>query len=856
LRRVSTVGGLKIDLDALERASPEQQEKIREQLEALERAFRDNPLLKYNNPQFGVTHEKQLSFHAPRADGSFPSVRAFFGGNRSGKTTAAVLDTIVQVIPKELVPEHLLPFKRWDPPVKVRVVTPDLTNTLDGVIHEKLREWTPKTAFKNRSFDRAWDKVQRILRFECGSWIQFNSSEQEREKLGGVALHRIVYDEEPRLEVRNECAMRLVDYDGEELFALTPFSGMAWMYDQLYEPWEVLQAQGIPDAELERRLDMRVVVVDMDDNPHLSEAGKARQLQKYSGPEREARKSGKFVNFSGRIYPQDPEVVPEIDRVPSGAEVFRGIDPGWRHMLAVVYCFLDFDDNLVVFDEIALRGATVKEACDEMRRRDLRWGYRKEGKGVVPLQVNWTVIDPSSRNKNAQTGRSDQQEFADHGIYTVPGQNAVSAGINRVRERIDARRLQVSANCPELLGQFKRYRWVKETGRGEHEAREQPVKKDDHLLDCLAEGTLISTACGEKPIEQVRAGDLVWTRVGLRRVTDAWCVNPAAEVMRLTTPASELIGTPDHRVLVEGRGWVPLQSVRYGDTMLSCRGLRPSSSEASGSGAIPTRARERLVPITSRGSRITSGALAACMSRCGRRLTDWFRRAVTFTTSTATPSTTTWQISNASLSPITSTVTWMTNGANERARTPRRSATWRSPGTRRRKDSPGIQTTAEKLGRHESRSAASAISAAGSSSRSPVARTTASAPTTARARGGGPRGWMTRIASALSAVRRTGRTGTPRSGPVRVSAAPRPAGTAAVYDLTVDGAHEFFANGLLVHNCLRYVCMQRPLTPVQPKEPEHLTNQQRMLKRHMERIAKLGRRSKVLSSGYGPGQFS
>jgi phage terminase large subunit-like protein len=500
----SFLGGLAVDLDRLEALPEEKREAVREQLEVLERSLRENPLLKYNNPMFAVRlHEKQLRFHAPAADGSFPPVRAFFGGNRSGKTTAAILDTLIQVIDRDAVPEHLQAFKRWEPPVKVRVVTPDLTSTLDGVIHEKIREWCPRGQFRGKSFDQAWDKVQRVLRFRNGSWVQFNSSEQDREKLGGVALHRVVYDEEPRLEVRNECAMRLVDYDGEEIFALTPFSGMAWLYDQMYEPWERAVAESSA-VEAEARLEMRVVVVDMDDNPHLSEAGKRRQLLKYSGPEREARKSGRFVSFSGRIYPQLPETVPEIDRVPPGAEVFRGVDPGWRHMLAVVYCYLDFDDTLVVFDEVALRGATVREACDEMKRRDLRWGYRKPNGSVVPLRVNWTVIDPASRNKNAQTGRSDQAEFAEHGVYTVPGQNAVAAGINRVKERIDARRLLVAANCPELLGQFKRYRWVKDTGRVEHEAKEQPVKKDDHLLDALRYVCMQRPLAPERPREPER----------------------------------------------------------------------------------------------------------------------------------------------------------------------------------------------------------------------------------------------------------------------------------------------------------------------------------------------------------------
>ena len=493
------VAGIPINLDALEQLGPEQQEQALLAFQALEEAVKDNPLVRYNNLLFGPLHPKQLEFHrAP-----FPGMRAFFGGNRSGKTTAGVIDTLIQVLDEDMVPEHLRPYKRWEPPAKVRIVTPDLTNTLDGVIHEAIRRWCPKRAFRYKSFDRAWDKVQRILRFQNGSWIQFNSSEQEREKLGGVALHRVLYDEEPRQEVRNECAMRLVDYDGEEIFCLTPFSGMAWMYDQLYEPWELLEHQGLTPEQIEEKIGTRVVVVDMDDNPHLSEEGKQRQLQKYTGPEREARKSGRFVNFAGRIYPSDPPTVPEIDRVPPGAEVFRGIDPGWRHMLAVVYCYLNFEDELVVFDEIALRGATVKEACEEMRKRDLHWGYRKEGKGIMPLEVNWTVIDPTARNKNSQTGRSDQAEFADHGIYTIPGQNAVSAGINRVRERLDAGKLIVCGNCPELLGQFKRYRWVSDTGRTEHASKEQPVKKDDHLLDALRYVVMQRPLAPTKPKEPV-----------------------------------------------------------------------------------------------------------------------------------------------------------------------------------------------------------------------------------------------------------------------------------------------------------------------------------------------------------------
>src|ERR1019366_1626520 len=87
-----------------------------------------------------------------------------------------------------------------------------------------------------------------------------------------------------------------------------------------------------------------------------------------------------------------------------------------------------------------------------------------------------TVIDPASRNKSHQTGRSDQQEYADHGVMTIAGQNSVSAGINRVKERLQTEgRLVVCAGCEELLGEFRRYRWSK-SSRTEDESKEAPVK--------------------------------------------------------------------------------------------------------------------------------------------------------------------------------------------------------------------------------------------------------------------------------------------------------------------------------------------------------------------------------------------
>lgn len=402
--------------------------------------------------------------------------------HNSGKTTATMVDTIIQLVDLELVPAHLLPFRRWglsevERWFHCRVVTPDLTGTLSGVVHQKFRDWCPASQLKGGSFDRAYNKVDRVLSFKNGNWVQFMSNDQDADKFGGAALHRIVYDEEPREDIRKESLTRLIDYDGEELFGMTPLHGMSWVFDEVYEPWERGELQG-----------GRVVVVDMDDNPHLSESGKARALSAYSGEERQARKSGRFVSFAGLIYSSfstSVHVCPEFDVLPRGVEIFAGIDPGIRHMCAVVFCFLDLKDELVVFDEIALQGRTIREVCQEIKRKCLQWGTTLDDGRVESLHPNWFVIDPASRNKSGQTGRSDQQEFSDNGVITIPGQNDVIAGINRTRERLDAGRLKIAANCVELRGEFKRYRWSKDSARSEDGAREKPVKKDDHLLDAL-----------------------------------------------------------------------------------------------------------------------------------------------------------------------------------------------------------------------------------------------------------------------------------------------------------------------------------------------------------------------------------
>lgn len=477
----------------------------------LDALLRANPLYGYNHPELSrELHPKQLEFHASR-----DPLKCFMGGNRAGKTTAGICDDLIQTLSDSDVPEHLRPYKRWQPPFYCRLVIPDLTKNLDGVVLQKIREWCPPSALRGGSVDKAWNDRLGVLAFENGSWWQIMSNDQDVGKFGGAALHRVHYDEEPIEAIRRECRMRLIDFNGDELLTMTPLQGLTWTFADIFEPWEQGRLPGCT-----------IVIVDMDDNPHLHAEAKARALEGLSTEERSARKAGRFVHFAGLVYPQfdrDRHVIPAIDELPDGVKVLQGIDPGIRHMTGVVFAYLDSQDTLVIFDELAVRDMTIEQISIVLHERDVRWG-----------RAPWPrIIDPSARNRNQVTGHSVQYEFQQHRIFTEPAHNARVAGINAVKERLertDPPGLLVTANCVELIAEFGRYRWRSQPRGAEQRISEEPVRRDDDVIDALRYVCMSDPVKPPDPAAAETAADAVLRR-RLERVAVEGAVFPGGPGM-------------------------------------------------------------------------------------------------------------------------------------------------------------------------------------------------------------------------------------------------------------------------------------------------------------------------------------
>lgn len=117
---------------------------------------------------------------------------------------------------------------------------------------------------------------------------------------------------------------------------------------------------------------------------------------------------------------------------------------------------------------------------------------------------------------------------------------------------------------------------------------------EDHAVDsCFIGSTLILTDKGEKPISSIMVGDRVATSTGFHAVTAIFS-NGVQEVF--SVPLSNgrvLIGTKNHPVWVEEFGFVPLISLRYGCMLRPCASslsaqISKNSTVKNIIGAVPT----------------------------------------------------------------------------------------------------------------------------------------------------------------------------------------------------------------------------------------------------------------------------
>ena len=560
-----------------------------------------------------------------------------------------------------------------------------------------------------------------------------------------------------------------------------------------------------------------------EDNPTVTE-DYLDTLRALTGARRARLYEGKWVAQEGLVYPEwgDANL---IDEMPAGWQAWRklrSIDFGFTNPFVCLWGAVDGDGRLYIYREWYRTQIIVSDHA--ARIKELSGDERYEA----------TAADHDAE---------DRATLHRAGVLTVPARKAISPGIQAVEERIrpagdgrprlfllrtalvEADPLLIEAKKPYSTEQeFGEYIWPK--GQDGKPMKEVPV--DDNNHGCLIAGTLVATEHGSVPIEEIRAGDKVWTRAGIRRVSESGLTNFSAPILKLQTASGEVLeGTGNHPVYVEGSGFVRLDAIRYNDVVVVshvsteqgiCQSAWLKRSSTAGSSTVDTQMRDSLATATISGARTKGRRVGgvSCIGIYGRTSTDRFRTDATFTTKITIRRITRQKTLSALHGRNTARGTER-NSASEEGGTMRPTALGcakaRSLGTARRRAGRATRVPQrQRIGRVCLYGKRLATIAIGRSEQWPVAPRTGFAAMPARLHGATGRGWTTRNGIAPAAARSLPSTSTalPETAHARVLSVADTGKSARVYNLKVDGEPEFFANGILVHNCdaLRYMVMQ------------------------------------------------
>jgi hypothetical protein len=289
---------------------------------------------------------------------------------------------------------------------------------------------------------------------------------------------------------------------------------------------------------------------------------------------------------------------------------------------------------------------------------------------------------------------------------------------------------------------------------------------------CLVAGTLITTKRGDIPIERVKHGDKVLTRFGWKRVIWSGKTGSASGLSSIhTASGASLTGTPEHRVWnISKACWNSLDSVAIGDRVMTLNGAPKCKQKKSSIAGKPIRGTQKpvrfLIGIISSTTGNGKVPFPTCTGIFGQMPMDRFQPVITFTTKTGTGSTIHWKtLKRFPLENIAENT--HPTGKHPRSGSILKTfASWHQNGIGVRRVKRGIENNAEKTFATAGNTMPSALNVENRSKRK-----------TSLLRG-------KTDSVAINAVTRI----------TTESAMP-------VYNLAVEDAHEFFANGILVHNC-------------------------------------------------------
>jgi phage terminase large subunit-like protein len=448
-------------------------------LEAVEANKRQTSYIKYWSPYKEGNQPALFKAFTPDK-----KVIGLLGGNRSGKTEVGAAIAIAWFLGKDYFKDE--PAWEWvkdlpipEPPNVIWVVGLDFPTVRDVLWGEKIRRGKDHPAL----FPSDPSLVKKISDSEYqilgtnGSLLTCKSADSGREKFQGASVDLVWIDEEPEVEIYDECYQRTVDCAGKILITLTPLTDCAsgtktpWVFD-LWEEWK----SGAKD--------LAFVYLSVLDNPYVPEEEKTRLKVKWAGHyEEKARLYGEFIQRSGLVYNQWEPKKHLIKPIPLPRSWRRVvcIDPAATGTTACLWCAVAPNSDLYFYREYYERDLVVSEHAKNILVRN--------GGDRIDL---W-LIDPKwGSQRNAETHKTNQQLYRDAQIPVRLAVVGEDYGLNASREYIQATVEPTSPHAKayffddlkDFQGEIAHYVWDF-FARGDQKglSKDKPRKRNDHLMN-------------------------------------------------------------------------------------------------------------------------------------------------------------------------------------------------------------------------------------------------------------------------------------------------------------------------------------------------------------------------------------
>jgi len=666
------------------------------------------------------------------------------GGKNAGKTYS--------IADKLLLQTRIQPDKKLKA-IVVRKTLPRIKSTVLEVL-EKRAEVQRLPFNLNKS-----DYVAQAL----GLKIQFLSMEnkEDHEKARSVTDVDFVWiNEITELREIDYDMLRMIIRGGQSsfhqlIFDFNPIGKTSWVYKRFFE-----NGNG-------RTQKLHYTVYD---NPWAKEE-EIELLREYKESDENLYNIcylGEWGELEGVIYNWDTDTpLPEkVDEVFYGGDFGYSVDPA-----ALIRIYRKADEFW------------VEEVIYETGLTNIELGNLMIDKMVKDEVSYWDSAEPKSI-----------QELYDMGINAKPcekGPDSVRAGIDFLKQQ----KMHIIEGSENISREQRSYIWKKDK---DGNSLNVPIDFNNH---CLIAGTLIMTKRGQVPIDSVDITDIVLTRSGWKRVLYSGLTSESDLVKTVYfSNGSTITGTADHRIWIKNRGFVSLDSLRFGDIIevwqnnaFYIREFHTDEIQAPS-----------LIPIDHTIGRagIRSLALAICIEKFGKILTEKFRTAITFIIGTGIHRIIQSIISNLyhhlsivlnKFSTVRVTLNiWPTSDL----------FLWHGIDLSRAEN--GIKNTVRKHIRSESRWMPRVTNAGQRLKQWAGVHQIASALTNVSLHGDVQAEKTTRCASAHDVANHlrsinTKKRASAHAYVLRVTAEPNPQ---PVFDLTIEGTPEFYANGILVHNSM------------------------------------------------------